>query len=63
MPNRYWRDRRFHCDEMNSLREVGFHICMDNEQLQVKLGVVVSTVDLPAKAAIVNMFLFNGLQA
>ena len=47
------------CEEMNSLREVGFHICMDNEQLQVKFGVVVSTVDLPAKAAIMNMSFFR----
>ena len=47
------------CEEMNSLREVGFPICIDNEQLEVKLGVVVSTVDLPAKAAIMNMSFFR----
>ena len=57
------QDLNLFCEEMNSMREVGFHIGIDNEQLEVKLDVVVSTVDFPAKAAIMNMFLFNGLQA
>jgi hypothetical protein len=46
--------------EMNSLRDVGTDICIDNDHIQVKVGVVVSTVDLPAKAAMMNMTLFNG---
>ena len=50
------------CEEMNSLREVGFYIGIDNEQLEVRLDVVVTAVDLPAKAAIMNTSLFNGLQ-
>lgn len=49
--------------EMNSLRDIGTNICIGSEYIKVKIGVVVSTLDLPAKAAALNMSLFNGAQA
>ena len=45
---------------MNSLRDIGFHICIDNEQVEVNIGILASIVDMPVKASIMYMALFDG---
>ena len=48
---------------MNVLSEKGINVTVDNIQRNVKLAILCCTADLPAKAGILNMTLFNGSQA
>lgn len=49
-------------DGMNHLYNVGVQV-EQPQPMVIKLGVVCSTLDLPAKAGILNMTYFNGAQA
>ncbi|KAI4799983.1 hypothetical protein KUCAC02_016521 [Chaenocephalus aceratus] len=49
--------------EMNKLYTTGFQFVVDDQTVTAKLAVLCATVDLPAKAGIMNMTLFNGADA
>ena len=49
--------------EMNKLFDNGFEVKYQNQTFCVKLAVLCAVADLPAKAGILNMTLFNGSEA
>lgn len=50
-------------DKINSLKEDGVNITVNSEEFCVKVSVVCATLDLPAKANVLNMTFFNGSHA
>ena len=50
-------------EEMNKLFHDGIEINVLNQHIKVKLAVICGTVDLPAKAGILNMTQYNGSDA
>ena len=49
--------------EMNNIQAEGVRICIDTEEVRVKLKVLCCTADIPAKAGLLNMTYFNGSEA
>lgn len=50
-------------EEMNGLYNFGIDVHIAGVEMNVKLAVICATLDLPAKAAVMNMSLFNGQHA
>lgn len=49
--------------QMDDLFSKGFNIVVDHETITVRLSVLCAVADLPAKAGLLNMTLFNGVEA
>ncbi|WAQ99784.1 hypothetical protein MAR_024157 [Mya arenaria] len=50
-------------EQMNKLYREGINIIIESEMFNVKLAVICCTLDLPAKASVLNMTFFNGTHA
>lgn len=50
-------------EHMNSLYTEGIQIKIEDQPINVKLAVICGTLDLPAKASVLNMTFFNGANA
>ncbi|KAJ8309950.1 hypothetical protein KUTeg_011815, partial [Tegillarca granosa] len=48
---------------INEIYETGITFVLDSEEVVVKLAVLCGTVDLPAKAGVLNMTYFNGAES